>query len=63
MPKDRGRPRIENDDRGILHIRIDKDLHTDVLVEAAKRRMKINQYVPYIIRKGMESDRTVSKAS
>lgn len=61
MKKPQGRPRIENDDRGILHIRIDKDLHTDVLVGAAKRRMRLNQYVPFLIKIGMESEQKVSK--
>lgn len=59
----KGRPKIQNDDRGVLHIRVDRELQTEYLVEAAKKRMKLNKYIPHIIRKGMEAERNENNAS
>lgn len=52
--KKRGRPPIKNDMRVVLHIRLSEELHTQVRVEAAKRRLAMNQFVPKLLIKGLE---------
>lgn len=54
MKKLKGRPRIENDDRGILHIRIDRNLQQEVQIEAVKKRKKMNQMVPILLKLGLQ---------
>lgn len=50
-----GRPKIQNDERGILHIRIERDLQQRVQIEAVKKRKKINQMVPILLELGLEA--------